>query len=68
MRYSCTIFQISPEGHNACPPRCEVGFMRSRLGEEKGAFAHRVGVQVDRMVDHTGLEYDWQIEDVEFSS
>lgn len=62
-RYSCTIVQISPEGHNACPPRCEVGFMKSRKGEDKGAFANRVGVEVDRMVDHTGLEYEWQIED-----
>lgn len=67
MSYAAKIIQISPPGHNACPPRCEVGFLKSRPGEDKGAFAHRVGVEVDRMVDHTGLEYEYQVDDVEFS-
>lgn len=63
-RFQTKIIQISPEGYNACPPRCEVGFMRSNRGESEDAFAFRVGVEVDRLADFTGLDYDYQIEAV----
>jgi len=62
MTHQVSIIQISPEGHNACPPRCEVGFMKSHKGESEDSFAFRVGVEVDRLTDFTGLDYEYQIE------
>ena len=61
-RFQVSIIQISPEGHNTCPPRCEVGFMKSQRGESEDSFAFRVGVEVDRLTDFTGLDYEYQIE------
>lgn len=63
-RLQVSIIQISPEGHNSCPPRCEVGFMKSKRGESEDSFAFRVGVEVDRLADFTGLEYEYQIKAV----